>query len=102
KRRPRKLADSEVIPGYYPAAVTEAEWLAARAGAARRRVMPGATGKHVNVFAGLLHNARDGDSYFCTTRPHQHPQKVRVQCRVLINGASEGRGAKCWSCPYTS
>jgi DNA invertase Pin-like site-specific DNA recombinase len=94
--------DGEPIPNYYPAAVTEDEWVTARAGAAQRRLLPGATGKYVNVFAGLLRNARDGDTYFCTTRTYRHPQKGRVRWRVLINTAADARGAKCWSFPFVT
>jgi hypothetical protein len=64
--------------------------------------MPGAIGEHVNVFAGLLRHARDGDTYFATTRSHNHPQKGRVRWRVLINTASDGRSATCWSFPFDS
>jgi hypothetical protein len=50
---------------------------------------------HVNVFAGLLRNARDGDTYYCATRTDGGKH-----VRVLINtNAAEGR-ASCWSFPY--
>src|SRR5262249_46606643 len=59
-----RIPDGEPVPGYYPAAVTEEEWLAARAGAEQRKHQRGRLGKHINVFAGLLKHARDGDGYF--------------------------------------
>jgi hypothetical protein len=61
--------DGEVIRGYYPAVVTEDDYLAARAGAKERLKRRGRTGEHqVNIFAGLLWNARDGERYFMVPR----------------------------------
>lgn len=81
--------DGTPLPNYYPPVVTEQEWLAARAGAAQRRQRPGRTGKHVNVFAGLVKDARDGGSYYCATRTDSSKHT-----RVLINtNAAEGRSA---------
>lgn len=86
------------IPNYYPAAVTEAEWQAAREGAKDRRSKPGRTTRHVNVFSGLLKNARDGDSYYCTTR--QASRGRGTKARLLINtGAHEGR-TRCCTFPF--
>jgi DNA invertase Pin-like site-specific DNA recombinase len=97
--------DGNVIPGYYPAVVSEAEWLAARAGAALRRtsgrgrttIATNAAGDaaHVNVFAGLLKNALTGDSYNCEIRRRQNVKKVPYPpVRVLASASShEGRGA---------
>jgi DNA invertase Pin-like site-specific DNA recombinase len=71
--------DGSPIPSYYPAAVTEEEWLAARSGAAQRRAaldkngkyekgrkncFGGRNGMRVNVFAGLLRSARDGGAFY--------------------------------------
>jgi DNA invertase Pin-like site-specific DNA recombinase len=57
KRRP----DGPPVPGYYPAVWTEEEWYAARAGVAGRRNRPGRpAAERVNVFTGLLRDARDG------------------------------------------
>jgi DNA invertase Pin-like site-specific DNA recombinase len=63
--QPRKggAPDGPPISGYFPAVVSEDEWLAARAGVSQRRRLPGRTGDRVNVFAGLLRHARDGDNY---------------------------------------
>lgn len=72
------------VPGYFPAIVTEDEWLAVRSGRKQRAKMPGRSGEHVNLFAGLLKNAIDGDSYYAITRPGKR--------RILINtSAAEGR-----------
>ncbi len=56
-RRP----DGDPVPGHYPAVVTEDEWNAARSGAAGRRNREGRPPNvGVNLFAGLLKDARDG------------------------------------------
>jgi DNA invertase Pin-like site-specific DNA recombinase len=87
--------DGDPIANYFPAAVTEDEWRAARAGAAERKRKPGRLGKHVNLFASLLRDARGRlktDTYFETGRA----QGRRGQ-RLLVNMASaEGRA------PYVS
>ena len=50
------------MPNYYPVIITEQEWFAARAAMAARRNKAGRPGKTtLNVFSGLLHDARDGD-----------------------------------------
>jgi DNA invertase Pin-like site-specific DNA recombinase len=73
--------EGEPIQGYFPAVVTEQQWLAARAGAAERRTHRGRNGKHINLFAGLLRHATDGDSLY-------------VDKKVLVNTAGvEGRAA---------
>jgi DNA invertase Pin-like site-specific DNA recombinase len=89
--QPRKRTgedDGPPVPGYFPVVVSEEEWLAARAGADQRRPKPGRLGEHINVLAGLLKNARDGDTYYATTRKHGDKRH-----RVLMNlAAAEGRG----------
>jgi hypothetical protein len=60
-RGPKRRPDGPPVPGYFPAAVTEAEFYAARAALGDRRGKPGRPPKdRVNVFAGLLFDARDG------------------------------------------
>ena len=58
-----KLPDGDPIPGYFPAAVTEAEWSAAQM-SKRARVCrtgrPAAGGGPTSPFAGLLHDAKTG------------------------------------------
>src|SRR5438105_360783 len=49
------------IPDFYPAAVTEAEFYAAQEAIRARKVRGGRPSKfRVNLFAGLLHDARSG------------------------------------------
>ena len=86
--------DGPPIAGYFPAAVTEEEYHAARAGAEQRRHRPGEVGQQVNIFQGLVRNARDGGNYTATRR------KAGSTRRVLINAnATEGRGRR-WSFPF--
>jgi DNA invertase Pin-like site-specific DNA recombinase len=98
RRKHTREPDGPPIPGYFPAAVTEGEWLAARAGAAKRRKMPGRVGNHVNVFAGLLKSALDGMGYSCTVKP---PSKGRGHAtRMLINNAATEGKARFATFPF--
>lgn len=75
----------EPIPGYFPAVVTPEEWHAVREGAAERRRKPGRVSKRINLFAGLVRDARDGETYFEAT-------VGSIRQRVLVNNAgAEGR-----------
>jgi hypothetical protein len=98
--QPRKAdgsAEGPIIKGYYPAVVSEREFYAARAGAGSRRQKPGRVGKRVELFSGLLNNARDGDTYYVATRTDGGKHT-----RVLINtNAAEGRAA-CRSFPLAT
>ncbi len=87
------------LPNYYPPAVSEEEFLLARAGQEGRRSVdqngkrrPCRQSKHVNVFKGLLTQALDGEGFAL------HNQGTADKPRlVLINNAGiEGRG------PYTT
>src|SRR5215475_4816070 len=61
--------DGEPIP-CLPAAVTEAEWKAAKTGmeGRRRQTVRGRVGEHINIFAGLLKDARTQSAYYVSTR----------------------------------
>jgi DNA invertase Pin-like site-specific DNA recombinase len=117
------VPDGDPIPNYYPAVVTEDEWLAARAGAAQRR-RPGVLGRkrsgetrkkrgesnpateevtvreNVNVFSGLLRNAREGDTYQMTSRHSRSPGRPVHTIQILINKNAEEGVARGWSFPY--
>jgi DNA invertase Pin-like site-specific DNA recombinase len=56
--------DGPPVAGYYPPVVTESDWQACRAGARDRRGRPGRIGPHVNLFRGLIRDARTGDTFF--------------------------------------
>jgi DNA invertase Pin-like site-specific DNA recombinase len=83
--------DGDPIADYFPAAVTEQEFLAARAGAAERKGRGGREpdpekGGRVNLFAGMIRDARDGGTFFTATA------RGGSANRVLINTAgAEGR-----------
>lgn len=92
----RREVDGEIVKDYFPAVITEAQFYAARAGAAERGKLRGRLGTtQVNLFAGLLWNTREGDSYFMTGRVQSGKRY-----EVLINrNAAEGL-SRCWSFPY--
>jgi DNA invertase Pin-like site-specific DNA recombinase len=96
RRKRDDTPDGEPIPNYFPAVVSEDEWNAARAAAGgRRKQATGRTTKHIDLFAGLVRNARDGGGYYTATRC----EKEGYTHRVLINGAAvEGR-SRTWSFP---
>jgi DNA invertase Pin-like site-specific DNA recombinase len=91
--------DGPPIKGYYPPVVGEEEWQAARGASAARRRRPGRVGPHVNIFAGLIKDALDGDSYFMQARaadPRQHKRATRV----LFNHAAVDGRARYRSFPF--
>jgi DNA invertase Pin-like site-specific DNA recombinase len=100
--------DGPPIPNYYPAVVTDHEFHAAAAGMAQRRKTPGRHGsKLINVFAGLLRHARDGDSYYLATRINR-PKGSRKDgsprsgssTRVLLNSLQTEGLSRCYSFPF--
>src|SRR5262249_33905805 len=108
KQKHGRKKDGPPIPDYYPAAVSEEEWLAAQAGVAQPRKNPGRTGAgdFVNIFAGLLKDALGnngsggGDSYRSAPRMPAHGRGDKG--RVLVNQAAmEGRD-KCRSFPLAT
>jgi DNA invertase Pin-like site-specific DNA recombinase len=102
--QPRRGRDGspigEPIKDYFPAVITEKEFYAARGGQEQRFRKRGRVGKHVNPFAGLLKNAREGDAYCCTVRPTGGNRSAKRMQRLLINhNAIEGR-SKLISFPF--
>lgn len=59
---PNRKPDGAPVQNYFPAAVSEEEFYAARAALTARKNKTGRIGKRVNVFQGLLKDARDGGS----------------------------------------
>lgn len=85
-RRRRDGSAGSPVKEYYPAVIDQDTFHAAQAAIARRsKVGRGRTGKHVNLFAGLLVDARDGEalSYWHTGK--WPPTIISV-------AAKEGRG----------
>ncbi len=92
----RKEPDGEVVPNYFPQVVTEEEYFAARAGAAERGQLRGRLGtQQVNVFAGLIKNARAGDAYYMAMRVERGKRH-----HVLLTCGSQEGLSPCWSFPY--
>jgi hypothetical protein len=79
--------EGEPIRDYFPAVITKIEWLAAQEGRGQRKhlVQKSRIGKRLDIFSGLVHDARGG-MYFAATR-----NDAGVQTRVLVNTrATEG------------
>jgi DNA invertase Pin-like site-specific DNA recombinase len=96
-RHRNKRPAGDPIPNYYPPVVTEDEWKAARA-AVSSRTNPrpkGRVGSHVNVFTGLIHNARDHDTYYMGGR-----SPGGVYHRVLITKKAADGGGAAQSFPF--
>jgi DNA invertase Pin-like site-specific DNA recombinase len=92
-RKRRDDSGGKPVHNYYPAVIDEGTFHCVQAAIARRgKVGRGRRGKHINLFAGLLVDARDGGalSYWHT----------RVAPATLISvNAKEGRGAEWTSFP---
>jgi DNA invertase Pin-like site-specific DNA recombinase len=86
------------VPGYYPAVVTEDEWLRARAAVQQRRRFRGRVGKaHVNVFAHLLRHARDNDTYISATCVSRSTGK---KFSILVNTEGDQGKTRRYTLPY--
>ncbi|MBL8798762.1 MAG: recombinase family protein [Planctomycetia bacterium] len=91
----KRVPDGEPVKGYFPAVVTEEEFFAARAGAAERGTLRGRLGTQaINVFAGLVKSAREGDGYYMTQRVERGQKHY-----VMVTSNSQS-GSPCWSFPY--
>jgi DNA invertase Pin-like site-specific DNA recombinase len=81
-----------------PAAVTEEQYLLARAAAAPRKPGRGQgprDRKHVNVFRGLLRHARDGEGMAL----HNYGMGKKPKLSLINASGVDGRG-KIWTFPY--
>jgi DNA invertase Pin-like site-specific DNA recombinase len=79
--------DGDPIPGYFPAVVTQQEWDACRGRVGRRRNKPGRVGDHINLFQGLLKDARSGGGYYSTWRFNNRARTASY--RVLLNNSGQ-------------
>lgn len=92
----RRVPDGEVVPDYFPRVVTDDEFFAARAGAAERGKLRGRLGsQQINIFAGIIKNARDHDGYYLAMRC----EKNGTRRHVLLNSRSQN-GAQCFAFQY--
>jgi DNA invertase Pin-like site-specific DNA recombinase len=92
----KRTADGAAIADYFPAVVSEDEWHAARAAMVSRRQKGGRPAPRVNLFAGLLRDARDGGSL------HQVNKGAKGGGAVLVSyRAAQGlKGAVYCSFPF--
>jgi DNA invertase Pin-like site-specific DNA recombinase len=96
-----KDKDGDVVTGYYPGAVSEDEWYRARAGVvARRRYHGRIATKGINIFAGILKHARDGDNFFMTQRLSRTRGKADRTFAILLNHKGDDGRAPQASIPY--
>jgi DNA invertase Pin-like site-specific DNA recombinase len=97
-----RVNDGAPVPGYFPAAVTEEEFLLARAGQERRvsrkpdgtRLTPRQS-RHASAFKGLLVHARDGEGFVMNNQGTR--EKPRL---VLLNAAGMDGRAPYSTFPY--
>jgi DNA invertase Pin-like site-specific DNA recombinase len=86
----RRQPDGEPVPDYYPPVVDAGTFAKAQAALhARATVGRGRRGKHLNLFAGLLKDARTGGSLSARHVPNREPS-------LFPTGAVHGRGGR-WS-----
>ena len=93
-RRHDGIADGPPVVGYYPAVVTEREFLAARAGVATRKRVRGRCGRNINVFAGLLKDPKSGAVYYfqnITNKSKRDGRPIRTSLLTTSHTAA-GRG----------
>jgi DNA invertase Pin-like site-specific DNA recombinase len=98
---PGRKPEGPAIKDYFPAAVTPAEWRAARAGAKSRKHDRGKPSGKVNVFARLIKDARDGGSFFMTARAKRSGHKTSGGLAYVLQNLNSTSGqARCTSFPY--
>lgn len=90
------------IADYLPAVVTEEQYLLARAGQERRNTLDRKgrkTGprqrKYLNLFAGLLKHARDGEGWLLHNKGTAESPEL-----VLVNARGNGGRGKSYTVPY--
>jgi DNA invertase Pin-like site-specific DNA recombinase len=95
-RGEKREKDGKPIAGYYPAIIKEAEWYAAQAALTSRRGKVGRLStRRLNLFTGLLRDARDGG----TVNQLNKGKKGR-QCVLMSYNAVQGvKGTKAVSFP---
>src|SRR5262249_51125055 len=86
-------ADGDPIAGYLPAAVTEAEWQAARHGSLSRRNRRGRNGGRVTLFSAMVKDAHSGQPYHIglqTSGGHSVGRHI-LRTRASVEGRSGSR-----------
>jgi DNA invertase Pin-like site-specific DNA recombinase len=72
------------IEGYFPPVVTEKQFQLARAATDRRKRPGRRLGKHIDLFARMIYDARDGSAYYACTRTERRSGRV-CRTRQLTN-----------------
>lgn len=85
--------DGPPMPTYYPAVATEAQFLATRAGVATRKRIRGRNGKNVNLFAGLLTDAKSGAPFYFLTKTNKSKRDGSPIRTSLLSTAESNSGA---------
>jgi DNA invertase Pin-like site-specific DNA recombinase len=85
----------EPVPGYFPRVVEEATFYAVQQGLRARGKVRGKRGRHLNLLAGLLRDARGGGAM-----TYRHPKKQKAGQVVPVD-ANNGRAGKWTSFPAT-
>jgi hypothetical protein len=95
-------ADGPPLADYYPAVVSQGEFLLARAGQAKRlgkdrrgRSLVDRQSKYVNTFKGLLRHARDGEGWVL----HNKGTAAKPEL-ILVTATSEGGRGPGYTFPY--
>jgi DNA invertase Pin-like site-specific DNA recombinase len=100
--------DGAPLRNYFPAAVTEDLFYAARAGAAQRHDKPGRKAKIINPFAHILRDARSGAGYQARNRrePIWDRARKRRVCSasgrqyMVLEAATAKEGRATYSFPF--
>jgi DNA invertase Pin-like site-specific DNA recombinase len=86
----------EPLKDYFPSVVSESLWQSARAHIAPKgRRFTGSKTENINIFSGLLFNARDGDAYYVQVRSPKGKKH-----RVLIARHAIENETPCYSFPF--
>jgi hypothetical protein len=103
--QPRKIdgtPDGPPLPGYYPAVISEQDYLLARAGQEERmgrdrrgNTIVGRQVKYVNAFKSLLRHARDGEGFIL----HNKGKADRPELLLINTTGGDGR-SPCYTFPY--
>jgi DNA invertase Pin-like site-specific DNA recombinase len=83
--------EGEPIPNYYPVVITKDQWLLASAGRSNRKNKQAPRqSKHINIFAGLVKNAKDSENFVLHADGHSDGS---AQYTYLVSAkAIGGRG----------
>ena len=89
-RKAKRKPEGEPVPGYYPIILTLQQFDVLAASLAKRK-KGGRKGKHVNLFSGLMVDARDGG-------PIHASRSLAVRSSYFTANARKGVPGAVWSC----